>query len=117
MKTAAIFFLLAAALGSVSLSQETTLLRSAENFDWEWQNPLPTGNRLWDVDFVDANHGWVVGEHSTILSTTDGGHSWKSLNSGVEVQGRGSLNEVHFRQVKFFDLLNGIIGGVHRLGH
>ena len=28
---------------------------------WVWQNPLPQGNTLSDVDFSDANTGTAVG--------------------------------------------------------
>lgn len=92
------------------------IYQSAENLGWEWQNPLPAGNRLWDVDFVDANHGWMVGEHGTILRTIDGGRSWKFLDAGVKVESGGWLTEVHFRQVRFFDIMNGVIGGYIILG-
>lgn len=92
------------------------LVQSDETRAWEWQNPLPTGNGLWDVDFVDANHGWIAGEQGTMLRTTDGGRSWKFLNAGVEVKNGGWLTEVNFRQIKFFDPMNGVIGGYTILG-
>ena len=28
---------------------------------WVWQNPLPQGNAMTDIDFADANDGWAVG--------------------------------------------------------
>jgi photosystem II stability/assembly factor-like uncharacterized protein len=43
---------------------------------WFWLNPLPQGQTLNDVDFVDANHGWALGDGGTIIATTDGGISW-----------------------------------------
>src|SRR6266849_268151 len=43
---------------------------------WFWQNPLPQGNPLMAVSFVDANTGTAVGEYGTILRTTDGGATW-----------------------------------------
>ncbi len=51
--------------------------------DWFWQNPLPTGNKLRAVYFVNATTGWAVGELGTILRTTDGGSSWVSQTSGT----------------------------------
>lgn len=32
---------------------------------------------LRDVAFVDADHGWAVGDHGAILRTTDGGDRWR----------------------------------------
>jgi photosystem II stability/assembly factor-like uncharacterized protein len=32
---------------------------------------------LYDVEFVDANTGWIVGEFGKILKTTDGGKTWQ----------------------------------------
>ncbi|MBE9492478.1 MAG: hypothetical protein IMY70_06310, partial [Bacteroidetes bacterium] len=50
---------------------------------WEWQNPLPQGNHLKDVHFVDSLKGWAAGYYGTILYTEDGGESWEIKNSGV----------------------------------
>src|SRR5215468_5673484 len=50
---------------------------------WHWQNPLPQGNNLRGASFVDANTGTVVGEHGTIVRTTDGGNSWTIQASGT----------------------------------
>lgn len=56
---------------------------------WYWQNPLPHGNPIADVEFVDADFGWAVGgwnirtnywwwdpSSGQILHTRDGGHTW-----------------------------------------
>lgn len=43
---------------------------------WVWQNPLPTGNTLRSVAFVDASTGWAVGRNGTILKTASAGASW-----------------------------------------
>jgi photosystem II stability/assembly factor-like uncharacterized protein len=43
---------------------------------WEWQNPLPQGNALYDICFVDSLRGWAVGGAGTVLRTTDGGGQW-----------------------------------------
>ena len=48
---------------------------------WVWQNPLPQGNSLNSGVFVDASHGWAVGEHGTILATTDGGTTWSAQSA------------------------------------
>jgi len=41
--------------------------------EWEWQNPLPTGNRIYCMDFVNEKEGWVFGSNGAILHATTGG--------------------------------------------
>ena len=36
------------------------------------------------LSFVDANHGWASGELGSILSTSDGGHTWTVQRSGAK---------------------------------
>jgi len=49
---------------------------------WVWQNPLPQGNTLNSVMFVDSQTGWALGEYGTVLKTRDGGASWRSQPTG-----------------------------------
>src|SRR6266513_2933468 len=48
-----------------------------------WQNPLPQGNHLFAVSFIDANNGTAVGWYGIILRTTDGGANWVKQTSGT----------------------------------
>jgi hypothetical protein len=49
-----------------------------------WSSPAKRSNALHSVRFsADGQRGWVVGENGTILSTTDGGASWKPQTSGT----------------------------------
>ena len=50
---------------------------------WFWQNPLPQGNDLNDVYFLDSSTGFAVGYCGTIIKTMNGGEDWEVLNSGV----------------------------------
>ena len=50
---------------------------------WSWQNPLPQGNWLHGVDFVDVNTGTAVGDGGTILRTTDGGDTWTEAQGPI----------------------------------
>ena len=34
---------------------------------WTWQNPLPQGNDLRDLEFATAKTGWAIGSGGTIL--------------------------------------------------
>ncbi len=69
---------------------------------WFWQNPLPQGNTLWSVKFVDVNTGWLVGSCGTILQTINGGSSW-----ALQTSGTGKL----LLDVSFSDVYNGIVVG------
>ena len=64
---------------------------------WTWQNPLPTGNDLNCIRFVDATTGYAVGDAGTIIKTTDGGVNWFSQTSGTKAG---------LRSVRFFDTDN-----------
>jgi len=55
---------------------------SNEQNGWCQQNPIPTGNELRAVIFIDANIGVAVGDGGTILRTTDGGATWLVRPSG-----------------------------------
>lgn len=48
---------------------------------WTRQHYQQTG--LVGLDFVDAQHGWVVGTNGVILATTNGGAAWQSQTSGT----------------------------------
>jgi photosystem II stability/assembly factor-like uncharacterized protein len=63
---------------------------------WQWQNPLPQGNRLGEVQFVDSLYGWIRTGGGTILRTIDGGRTWEE-----EVIGRGP------QRLYFVDRLHG----------
>jgi len=69
---------------------------------WKRRNPLPTGNNIWDIYFFDVNTGLLIGEAGTILKTSDGGQSWKSVNSPTS-------NDL--RKLFFIDSNEGIIVG------
>jgi photosystem II stability/assembly factor-like uncharacterized protein len=60
------------------------LICSAADAGWCWQNPRPTGNSLQDIQFVDAQTGWAVGEAGQILQTVDGGLTWSNQPSPVD---------------------------------
>ncbi|MGH7457376.1 MAG: hypothetical protein ACRENG_38860, partial [bacterium] len=49
---------------------------------WYWQNPLPQGNTLRAVHFINTNIGTAVGRCGTVLHTADGGRIWTKQNSG-----------------------------------
>ena len=69
---------------------------------WQWSNPLPQGNSLCDVHFVDELNGTAVGYGGSILGTTDGGATWhvRASNTSVALWG-----------VWFTSFQNGVVVG------
>lgn len=66
---------------------------------WETQYPLPTGNNMDEVFFVDPLNGWIVCQDNYyhrhqpyILHTNDGGINWE----GQECDTEESLMDVYF---------------------
>ena len=59
--------------------------------------PLADGENPWlrDLDFVDAEHGWAVGDEGTILATADGGVTWTRQTNGVPPPRPRPLQIVH----------------------
>jgi photosystem II stability/assembly factor-like uncharacterized protein len=86
------------ASSSVSLSLQHTVASPR----WEWQNPLPQGNRLLDVHLFDSKTAIAVGEAGTVIRTDDAGSTW---TFGV----RGT--EATLRRVAFLDALTGMAVG------
>jgi len=46
-------------------------------------DPAQNDARLHDLCFVDAQHGWAVGDRGVIWNTSDGGRVWRLQPSGV----------------------------------
>lgn len=70
-----------------------------------WQKiPVPTGQYLKSVCFVDSLCGWIAGDSGVILHTTDGGNSWTLQNT----HGTHEVEDVFFldRNQGWASLLN-----------
>ena len=49
-----------------------------------WQKQLRVSSfGLEDIQFIDENHGTIVGRNGTIVKTTDGGEIWNAQSSGT----------------------------------
>jgi len=81
------------------------LFTSSIYSQWFWQNPLPTGNDLGDVFFLNSKLGYVVGYE--IFKTTDGGNNWVKLSSLVVEE------FAPYRSVHFSDSLKGYAIGLY----
>lgn len=65
---------------------------------WCWQRPRPTGNAVYDIQWVGTDQAWAVGQSGTLLHSSDGGSTWQAQVSGVSAT---------LRKLQFFDRLNG----------
>ncbi len=59
---------------------------------WVWQNPLPQGNTLNSVFFVDTLNGFAGGNCGTLLRTTNGGLNW----SFISLEGNPDIISIYF---------------------
>jgi photosystem II stability/assembly factor-like uncharacterized protein len=59
------------------------LLNSIGYSQWSNLNPVPNGNDLCSVNFVNDSIGWVVGSSGIILKTTNTGEDWKNQTSNT----------------------------------
>ena len=67
---------------------------------WFWQNPLPQGNDLNQVIYLNNQTIFGIGYYNTFIRSTDGGNSW----SNIEI-----LPFHYFRSAYFFDYNTGYI--------
>lgn len=70
------------------------------------------------IHFVDAQHGWMVGEYGNIRNTTDGGATWGSQHGSLldelktmGVMASDVMSLAAFFRVHFVDTNNGFIVG------
>ena len=49
--------------------------------EMEWERPLPA---LYGIFFTDNETGWIVGMEGVIITTHDGGNTWKKIPSGTD---------------------------------
>lgn len=47
---------------------------------WFWQNPLPQGNDLRSISFLNSNTGFAVGNFGSIIKTTNIGETWSLVD-------------------------------------
>lgn len=51
---------------------------------WNNINPVPDGNTIFSVFFIDNSIGWIAGSDGLIKKTTDTGVKWVRQNSGTQ---------------------------------
>ncbi len=61
----------------------TYTLQNKDAGTWTLQNPLPTDKTFYDVQMIDSQTAYAVGDGGIIYKTTDGGNLWLTLSSGT----------------------------------
>jgi len=62
------------------------LLPVAQGFtqeSWQWQNPIPQGNDIFDVYMLSSQTAYAAGDAGTILKTLNSGQTWEILPTGT----------------------------------
>jgi photosystem II stability/assembly factor-like uncharacterized protein len=70
-------------------------------FSWQWQNPLPQGNTIYKLFFLNNDEGFAIGRNGIFLTTTDGGNNWNSFSP--------RFGAYEFRDFHFLNEYTGII--------
>jgi photosystem II stability/assembly factor-like uncharacterized protein len=91
----------------VAVGERGHILFSNDGVQWQ-QSKVPVQVTLTAVYFTDEDNGWAVGHDATIISTKDGGISWK-------VQQHLPHMEKPLLDVLFMDSKNGIAIGSYGL--
>ncbi len=74
---------------------------------------MRSDSQLAEVTFVDAAHGWAVGDRGAIWATTDGGERWRLQASGVDCR----LSTVVFLDARRGWAAGGMTAPGDRAGH
>jgi photosystem II stability/assembly factor-like uncharacterized protein len=83
-------------------SENVYALMQVSETTWELlESDYPDGS-FWDVSFVNATHGWIVGIEIKVMYTPDGGTSWYEQSVPEDVSSRSPriravdfINETH----------------------
>lgn len=72
---------------------------------------------LYDVQFVDRQHGWVVGEFGKIYHTADGGDTWSEQQESLAGEAGGEIVDASdlptFFSIYMRDMNNGLVAGLN----
>jgi len=85
-------FLLCFTISSCSSSA----VKTAENSPWESIQLENQANAL-DVDFIDDQHGFLVGSNRLILETYDGGKNWEERSLDISSEENFRLLDIDFK--------------------
>ncbi len=85
-------FTLCFALSSCS----STGVKMSESSPWETIQFEDQSNAL-DIDFIDNNHGFLVGSNRLIMESNDGGKSWEKRSLDIAAEENFRLLDIDFK--------------------
>lgn len=85
--TVAVALLFVVALIAATIYFTSDVAAPGSSGDSSRWRPVQSGvtSVLLDMDFVDPNQGWAVGQDGAIVATSDGGEIWHTQDSGFNV--------------------------------
>jgi|GEM_PF-738691 len=70
-----------------------------------------TGNA---IQFLDLDHGWVVGKFGDVRRTEDRGETWKTVSAAGNLEGKSGDDKPNFQGLHFIDENHGWLVGYRR---
>ena len=67
-----------------------------ENSPWKTIQFEDQANAL-DLDFIDDNHGFLVGSNRLIMESTDGGETWEKRSLDISAEENFRLLDIDFK--------------------
>ena len=89
-------FLFVTLICFVLSSCSSSAVKNAENSPWEAIQLENQANAL-DVDFIDDNHGFLIGSNRLILETDDGGKHWEERSLDISSEENFRLLDIDFK--------------------
>ena len=77
-------------------SCSTSGVKTADNSPWDTIQFEKQSNTL-DIDFIDDNHGFLVGSNRLIMETTDGGKTWEERSLDLSSEENFRLLDIDFK--------------------
>jgi photosystem II stability/assembly factor-like uncharacterized protein len=88
--------LLSVVLCFVLSSCSSTGVKMNESSPWKTIQFEDQANAL-DVDFIDDNHGFLVGSNRLIMESTDGGETWEKRSLDISAEENFRLLDIDFK--------------------
>ncbi|ABV49938.1 Uncharacterized photosystem II stability/assembly factor-like protein [Prochlorococcus marinus str. MIT 9215] len=88
--------LLSVVLCFVLSSCSSTGVKMNESSPWKMIQFEDQANAL-DVDFIDDNHGFLVGSNRLIMESTDGGETWEKRSLDISAEENFRLLDIDFK--------------------
>ncbi len=88
--------LLSLSLCFVLSSCSSTGVKMGETSPWETIQFEDQSNAL-DIDFIDDNHGFLVGSNRLIMESNDGGKSWEKRSLDIDAEENFRLLDIDFK--------------------